>query len=161
MAKKTEAPIVRQETLSTQLVTERPNGTRRVQHVNEQPSETHQSFKDSVDINNIIKRHRDTRQPLPSVQLNYADVSHIGDYRDALDTVDRVSDLFMTLPAMSRAYFENDVGTFLDYAANNGPEELNALLDGPPTGPMNEPAPTEAAAGPPPPEDPPAPAGDS
>ena len=125
----------------TRVTTERPNGTVRVQHLNADESRTHQSFKDEVDVNKIIKRHRDTRVPLPSSNLNYADVSEITDYRDALDTMQRVGAIFAGLPAATRSYFKNDVALFLDYANANTPETVDQLVHGPPSPPATaEPA---------------------
>ncbi len=116
----------------TRLTTVRPNGRLRVQHVNLEEERTHQSFKDEVDVNKILKRHRDQRLPLPSTDLTYADVSGLTDYRDALDNVAKVRDLFMTLPATSRAYFMNDPASFLDWSFEHTPEEVDALVHGPP-----------------------------
>lgn len=111
--------------------------------VNNKPSATHQSFKDEQDVNKIVQRHRDLRIPLPSANLNYADISEITDYRDALDSVMRVQGIFDSLPSSSRSYFDNDVANFLDYARANTPDVVDALVKGPPAA---EPVVTPASA---------------
>lgn len=128
----TVPPEYRQAWVGTRLCT-----------VNNGESKTHQSFKDEQDVNKIIQRHRDLRIPLPSANLNYADISEITDYRDALDSIKRVQGIFEALPSASRAYFDNDVARFLDYARANTPDVVDALVKGPP---VAEPVVTPAAA---------------
>lgn len=109
------------------------SGRVRVPHVNEEPSLTHQSFKDEVDVNNILKRHFDARKPLPAVSLeHFADVSELTDYRDALENVRKVEGIFQTLPADTREFFRNDAAQFLDYTFEHGADKVNELVYGPP-----------------------------
>lgn len=142
------------EGFPTRLTTKRKNGSNRVQHVNVGESKTHQSFKDEVDVTKIVTRHRDTRLPLPSTGLVYADVSELTDYRDALDNVKAVEGIFMKLPSASRAYFDNDPARFLDWTFQNDAESIDGLVRGPPK-PPEEPAPPVAAVPPAAPEVPP------
>ncbi len=139
------------------------SGRVRVQEHNDEPSRTHQSFVGGADINNIIKRHSDGRIPLPSVGLVYEDVSELTDYRDALDNVSKVQDIFMKLPATSRAFFNNDAAVFLDWSMENDAEAVDSLVHGPPAKPTQEVpvAPATPPVGLPPAETPPAPTGDS
>lgn len=138
------------------------SGRVRVPEVNEEPSRTHQSFKDEVDVNNIVKRHTDGRIPLPSVGMIYQDVSELTDYRDAIDNVKRVTEIFMSLPATSRAYFNHDAAAFLDWSFENDAAAVDALVHGPPrvAEVIDVPA-TTAPVGPAEGEDPPITPGDS
>ena len=121
-------------------ITTRKNGHIRVQEMNDEPSLTHQSFKDEVDVNQIVTRHQDTRAPLPSPQLVYQDVSELTDYRDALDNVMAVQSVFSKLPSASRSYFHNDAANFLDWTFEHTPEAVDALVHGPPSPPPMEPS---------------------
>lgn len=131
-----------------------------VQTMNELPEKTHQSFADEVDINRIIKRHTDARIPLPTVGLVYQDVSELTDYRDALDNVTKVRDIFMQLPASSRAYFDNDAAIFLDWTFDNPAELVDSLVHGPPV-PAAPETPPDPVDRPTDPETPPDPPGDA
>lgn len=85
---------------------------------------TRQSEADAADINKILKRfERSGILPLNDRQGLYLDVSEVGDYRSALDQVMKVNEYFKTLPAESRAMFDNDPAVFLD-KVNGGDLEL-------------------------------------
>lgn len=129
----------------------------RVATVNEEDSLTHQSFKEAVDVNNIIKAHRRSGMPLPSAGINLGDVTGIQDYRSALDDVMAVQEVFNKLPAASRSYFENDPANFLDWSMHQEAAVIDSLVEGPPkppevvTDPPPPPPPPAAEEGPPPP----------
>lgn len=117
------------------------SGRIRVQHKNDEKSLTQQSHKDSVNVNNIVRRHREGGRPLPIIKdLVYADVSGLSDYREALDNVMKVQGVFMSLPSSSRAFFENDAAKFLDWTFEPDvtPEMVDALQIGPPQVPVPE-----------------------
>lgn len=92
------------------------------------PSMTQQQFKESADINNILRQfdrtglitHVAKGTPL------YLDVSEMPDYRSALDHVRQVEGHFMTLPSEVRARFNNDAALYLDAMAS-APDPLKAL----------------------------------
>jgi hypothetical protein len=75
-----------------------------------------QSEKRSADVNWIVERYRSDPSsfPLASVDAVYSDVSAIGSYHDALETVRRANARFMELPAKARKVFGNDPARFLD-----------------------------------------------
>lgn len=52
----------------------------------------------------------------------YGDFTNVGDYRSALEAVQRANENFMQLPAELRARWDNDPQKFLEYAHN--PENL-------------------------------------
>ena len=122
------------------------SGRVRVQTENSDKSKTHQSFKDEVDVNQIVKRHRSSGVPLPTKGLIYQDVYNLSDYRQALDNVKHIGEIFMSLPAASRAYFDHDPATFLDWTFENDADTVDSLVHGPPTQPEPAPAAEPAAA---------------
>lgn len=82
-------------------------------------SRTKQSFEEESNINVIfaraIKNGWDPRL-LPQAEMNYADVSSIGDFRDAQDRIVRGREIFESLSAQDRLTFGNDPGAFFEFA---------------------------------------------
>lgn len=113
--------------LSTQLITERPDGSLRVQTVNTEPSMTKQSFKDECDIHHIINRYDNTGlvEHLNKTPGTYGDVTQVPDYHTAMNIVSAVNSQFLELPAKVRAAFNNDPSEFLD--AVNDPTQVERL----------------------------------
>lgn len=87
----------------------RPNGTKLVHTVNEQPPETDQSFGKECDINHIVKKFIKTGQitHLARRQGFYGDQSQIPDFQTAMDTVTKAQQAFDELPAHIRKRFAN------------------------------------------------------
>jgi phage internal scaffolding protein len=81
---------------------------------------TKQSMKDECDVNGIIGRFAKTGllTPVNKDPGIYVDVSEMGDYKESLHQVDMANEMFMQLPAVVRAKFENDPAVFLDYASD-------------------------------------------
>lgn len=79
-----------------------------------------QSFRKECDINRIVANFAKTGllTPVETRPAMFIDVSNVTDYRTALDNVRMAEDLFMELPAITRAKFENDPATFLDFASD-------------------------------------------
>jgi phage internal scaffolding protein len=100
----------------------------RVQHVNEDEDMTKQSFKDEVDINLIVKKYDKTGlvTHLNQAQAQYADVSTMGDYQDALDVIQAAEAAFMEMSAKQRKVFNNSAAEFLDAA--HDPEKRDLLV---------------------------------
>ena len=110
--------------------------------VNDMEDKAHQSFKDEVDVNKIIKRFRNARQQLPARKLQYMDVSGLRDFSHAMEIVDTAKEVFMDLPAEVRAYFKHEPARFIDYTANHSDQEVWDLVNGPPQEAPVDPAPT-------------------
>jgi phage internal scaffolding protein len=77
---------------------------------------TQQHFKDECDINNIIERFTKTGT-LPQIisGFEYADVSDVPSYQEALDFLNDAQERFMELPAKIRKEFDNDPGILLRF----------------------------------------------
>ena len=96
----------------------------------ETPSRTQQSFKDECDINNIVKRYRETGviTHLASSEAFYDDVSNVPDYQTALGVVMDAEEKFMQLPATVRKRFDNDPAQMLEFIQDdNNYEEAVSL----------------------------------
>jgi len=91
------------------IIEKRPNGTKRVATLNEQPSMTDQSFKDEVNVNNIINKFNRTGQisHLAKKSGMYADLSTIEDLHSSLTQVVQAQEAFDSLPAELRRRFGN------------------------------------------------------
>lgn len=77
------------------------------------------SEMDAVDINKIMARFDKTGLvPYVTAQAMYADVSQLGDYRDALERVSKAEEMFMELPVKVRNRFGNDPGQFLAFCSD-------------------------------------------
>ncbi len=82
-------------------------------------SRTRQSEAAACNINNIMARYEKTGVlPLQGREGFFADVSEMGDYRQAMDQVERGQQAFMLLPAGVRARFANDAAQFLDFVSD-------------------------------------------
>ncbi len=80
---------------------------------------TRQSEAAGCDINQIVNRFEKTGVlPIDGREALYEDVSHITDYRDALDRVTMADQAFKQLPAKVRSKFHNDAAKFLDFASD-------------------------------------------
>ena len=91
---------------------------------------TKQAFKDSTDVNKIIRKHvkRGTIETLAKIEGQYGDFSDF-DFLEAQNRVAAAKSLFEQLPAELRKEFGQDPGAFLAYA--NDPanaEDLNRKL---------------------------------
>lgn len=110
-------------------------------------SRTKQSFKDQVNINKIIKKHRRTGM-LEHVNRKapfYGDVSNLVGYAEALIKVKEAEELFNNMSADIRERFNNnpqEMVTFLE-DKNNLKEaiELGMVLKQPEPEPVEAPAP--------------------
>jgi len=93
---------------------------RRVQLICKDPSRTKQSEKDKCDVNNIMAKYLRTGQITHLARRRgvFADVSNVGDFREALDTVSRGRAMFAALDSDTRGKFGNDPGLFLEFASN-------------------------------------------
>lgn len=111
------------------------------------PTLTRQSEAKYADINLIMKKYEKTGVLPPATRQGFfADVSNVGDYRDALHRVQAADAYFMQLPAEYRKRFDNDPATFLDFVSDpdNIPElETMGLIQREPTQ-NNTPAETPA-----------------
>lgn len=89
----------------------------RVATVNSEPSKTDGSFRDMVDINNIVAKYVQTGEIVHKARTEgiYADISQIGDYEQSLQKVVDANNAFMTLPAETRNRFGNDPGQLLSF----------------------------------------------
>lgn len=84
---------------------------------------THQSFKEEVDVNNIVKRFRningtDLMNYEGTFGGQFGDFSGVTDYQTALEQVWRADEAFSSLPAKVRKRFDNDPAQFLDFCGD-------------------------------------------
>lgn len=98
----------------------RDNGTISCRTVNNEPSLTVQSEKDSCDINLIVERHLRTgiMTNYRTSQPMYGDFTSCVDYHEAVARAQQAEESFMTLPASIRARFSNDPGQLIDFLSN-------------------------------------------
>lgn len=105
---------------------------KRVQVKTEGPSRTKQSEAKSTDINRIMKRYQQTGvlNEVNELRAVYADVSNIGDFREAQEFISQVQQEFLDLPAKIRDRFKNDPGSLIDFLSddNNREEALQLGL---------------------------------
>jgi len=77
---------------------------------------TQQHFKDECDINRIIERFTKTgTMPQIVAGFEFADVSDVPSYQEALDFLNAAQEQFMELPAKIRKEFDNDPGNLLRF----------------------------------------------
>lgn len=95
---------------SKKIITRRPDGSRRVQTINEDVSLTDQQWKEDVNINTIMDRFQKTGRinHTSGKQGVYADVSQIPDLLTASNIVKDASEKFASLNSKIRERFSND-----------------------------------------------------
>ncbi len=81
-------------------------------------TKTKQSFKDSADINKMIKQFERTGVPAPGAEAKFADVSSVPDFQDAHQAVINGRALFLELPADIRFRFRDDIASFVEFVSN-------------------------------------------
>lgn len=118
MAKKTIEKIIRNA-----------NNRERVSFDCGETSMTQQNFKQECDINYLLKKYRKTgmMEHFQQYQGNYADLSDVPTYQDALNKVIEAQNAFDTLPAEVRKIFSNDPGAFLEFVDN--PDNLDEMIE--------------------------------
>ena len=79
-----------------------------------------QHFMKECDIREIIKRNDRTGiiEHVNRGVAQYADVSDVKDYKEALEMVTSSMESFMGLPSDIRKLFDNDPGEFFEFATN-------------------------------------------
>lgn len=106
--------------LSDVVISKRPNGTLRVDHMNYEKSLTHQCFSDAADVNKIMSRWLNGGPPPVSdaARAVFKDVSHGRDFQESLHLVMEVQESFDSLPADLRSQFKNDPALLLDFVSD-------------------------------------------
>lgn len=81
---------------------------------------TKQSEAAACDINNIVARWKKSGGALDLSQRvgHFLDVADIPDFQGCHNFVLAARDLFLSLPAELRSRFDNDPGSFLNFASN-------------------------------------------
>ena len=84
-----------------------------------EPSMAQQHFKDECDINRIIDRFTKTGT-IPQIisGFEFADLSNVPSYQEAMGFLIEAQDRFMELPAKIRREFDNDPGQLLTFLEN-------------------------------------------
>jgi len=100
-----------------------------------EPQLTKQEYLEESDINTIVKRYTVTGElPMRYKQGIFADVSHVPEYREALDIVRHAQYGFDALPAAVRTKFNNDPAQMVNFIkdpANFEESVALGLLDKP------------------------------
>jgi len=110
---------------------------RRVQFHCTGESMTKQSFRDEVNVNNIMRKYRETGllAHVNEHKGQYGDFISAPDYHTAMSAVVKAQEMFEELPADVRKQFANDPELFLEYAQDpanaEGMRELGLLPEAP------------------------------
>lgn len=107
------------------IIEKRKNGTTRVYTKNTLPSKTDPSFKDEVDVNNIVKKYEQTRQlqHLNRYQGSYQDLTQIPDLLTSMTQVTQAQSGFNHLPSQLRSRFGNSPVEFLKFLSDDANRE--------------------------------------
>lgn len=82
-------------------------------------SRARQSEAKYADINLIMAKYEKTGVLPPATREGFfADVSMVGDYRDAVARVEKMDEYFLHLPVDVRKKFEHDPAAFLDFVSD-------------------------------------------
>lgn len=102
------------------IITTRENGKRRVQTLNQLPTKTQRHFQDEVNVNNIMRKYRQTGTitHLNNKQGKFADLTSAPDYFESISQIRTAQQAFDQLPSELRARFQNDPALMLDFIHN-------------------------------------------
>lgn len=91
-----------------------------------EPSRTRQDQKDQADINTIVRAFGVTgKLPVIPNLPEYGDFTEAPrDYRDALERIQAAEEAFMSIPAKTRALFNNSAVDFFDAVHTATPDQL-------------------------------------
>jgi len=94
-----------------------------------EPSMTKQNHTAECDINNIMAKYKRTGliDHVNHYQGEYADVTNLGDFQEALNTVAAAQEAFDQLPASVRKEFDNDPGKFVHFVEN--PDNIDKMVE--------------------------------
>lgn len=100
----------------------------KVQKICDALSRTKQSFKAECDVNNILKKYRNTGiLPQASKAAFYGDFSNVSDFQTAVAMVHEADEKFMALPAHIRKEFNNDPQQLLGFLETATKDDLEAI----------------------------------
>lgn len=132
-------------------ITERENGSRRVQKVIVGESLTEQTHRPAANINSIVARARKGIMPeLQTQGLTYGDFTDEVEFLEVQNRMALAKSEFMMLPSAVRMRFQNSPGRLCEFIANpeNREEAIELGFDLPPI-PVppepEEPAPADVA----------------
>lgn len=99
---------------------DKKTGRVRVQTEVTGPSKTQQHFRDQVNVNQIMKKYRQTGviTHLNAKPGFYADLANLPSYEEALQTVIHGNQAFSTLPSEIRSRFANDPQKFITWISD-------------------------------------------
>lgn len=124
-----------------QQVILRKNGTLDISSINKEKSLTQQQYKESTDVNNIVKQYEQTGVlPTSNKVAQFMDVSDIQDYQKSLETVYEAQKAFDALPAAIRNKMDNDPAKLIAFLEDdkNLQEAINLGLINKPNPKPNE-----------------------
>lgn len=111
-----------------QVITERENGSKRVQIFFEEKSLTEQSHKKKCDINNIMAKYRQTGiLPVSTKSPLYGDFTSSEDFHTACNMVIKAREDFEQLPSAIRKRFDNDPGKLVEFL--HDPTNVNEAIE--------------------------------
>lgn len=95
----------------------RPNGSLRLQIINDEPSKTQQQFKDETDANLIVQKYNKNLhlQKFNADPSMYQDLTTHKNFFEANQTIARANQAFDALPSTIRTRFENNPEKFLEF----------------------------------------------
>jgi phage internal scaffolding protein len=93
------------------------------------PSRTKQEFRDECDVNNILKKYKNTGL-LTHMREHagaYDDFTSFEDYHSSMNKLLEAQEAFDALPATLRKKFNNDPGQFIEFVTNK--DNLEEMRD--------------------------------
>lgn len=110
------------------IVTERKNGTRRVQHKLGGPIMTDQSYKKDADVNELVRRWKTTGIMPEKGQKQFLDLTQLpSSFEEAHDIVTQAWDAFNALPSVIRKKMGNDPANLQEFI--DDPENAEILYN--------------------------------
>lgn len=101
-------------------ITKLESGRIKVQSMPVGESMTQRQFQEDTDVNKIMQKYKKLGQitHLNSRSGVYADITELGDYQQAMETVIRADRAFNDLPSNVRARFANDPQRLIEFLSD-------------------------------------------
>lgn len=109
------------------VITIRPNGTRRVVTINDEPSRTQQHHRDHTNPNALLRKFGIGAFQTPPPEM-YQDLTNLPDLHTAMETIRTAQDSFNALPSAVRTKLKNDPNELINFLNSTDERDIEESI---------------------------------